>query len=65
MGDSNTWVPTPHLRFVDRSHCVDREFQTPESKNILQQLWVQQEWAHDMTIIVNEEWRDVPTEEEE
>ena len=61
-------TPTPKLRFVEREIQVPVEpmlnITTGKTVRILQQLWEKKEWAHDIEIVVDSEWRDVPLEKE-
>ena len=55
-------TPTNKLRFVERTVPINET--TGQRVRILQQCWEKKEWSHDIEILVNSEWRDVPVEEE-
>jgi hypothetical protein len=59
---------TPKLRYVKRMEIDYENYSDNQisykSVQILQQWWEKKEWAHDIEIVVDGEWRDIPIEEE-
>jgi hypothetical protein len=54
-------TPTSKLRFVWRDVEMVKD-SPPLRVRVLQQFWERKVWAHDVDIVVEAEWRDVPTE---
>jgi len=66
--------PTSQLRFVERKVPMHPFYKTNDAQgnlvqavqtiHVLQQFWQKRQVAHDDWIVVDQEWRDVPLEQE-